>query len=111
MANEFDVVVVGSGIAGLSAAIAALEAGARVAVVERATPEESGGNTRYTEAFLRMATIEKPSDDLEDRLLGDHMGHPDPGVLADAMSDRDAWSQPRRPPTRSAGTAAAGRAP
>ncbi len=60
MAHEFDVVVVGSGIAGLSAAISALESGARVAVIERATPEESGGNTRYTEAFLRMETLEKP---------------------------------------------------
>ena len=96
MAHEFDVVVVGSGIAGLSAAISALESGARVAVIERATPEESGGNTRYTEAFLRMETLEKPSDDLEDRLLGDHMGHPDPGVLADAMADRSSWSQPMR---------------
>jgi tricarballylate dehydrogenase len=53
--HEFDVVVVGSGIAGLASAISALEAGARVAVVERSTQEESGGNTRYTEAFLRMA--------------------------------------------------------
>jgi tricarballylate dehydrogenase len=43
-----------------------------------------------------MATVEKPSDDLEDRLLGDHMGHPDPGVLADAMADRSSWSQPMR---------------
>jgi len=94
--HEFDVVVVGSGIAGLTSAISALENGARVAVVERSTPEESGGNTRYTEAFLRMASQEKPSDDLEDRLLGDHMGHPDPGILADAMSDRAAWSQPMR---------------
>ncbi|MCA0328996.1 MAG: FAD-dependent oxidoreductase [Actinobacteria bacterium] len=94
--HEFDVVVVGSGIAGLSSAISALESGARVAIIERSTPEESGGNTRYTEAFLRMASQEKPSDDLEDRLLGDHMGHPDPGILADAMSDRSSWSQPMR---------------
>ena len=59
MAHEYDVVVVGSGIAGLSTAISALEGGARVAVVERATEAESGGNTRYTEAFLRMASLEK----------------------------------------------------
>ena len=35
MPHEFDVVVVGSGIAGLSSAISALESGARVAVLER----------------------------------------------------------------------------
>jgi tricarballylate dehydrogenase len=91
-----DVVVVGCGIAGLSAALAAAEAGARVTVVERATERESGGNTRYTEAFLRMASTEKPAEDLEDRLLGDHMGHPDPGVLFDAANDRGSWSAPMR---------------
>ena len=32
---EFDVVVVGCGIAGLSAAVAAMQAGAKVAILER----------------------------------------------------------------------------
>jgi tricarballylate dehydrogenase len=96
MSHEYDVVVVGSGIAGLSSAIAALEGGARVAVLERSTPEESGGNTRYTEAFLRMASVDEVATDLEDRLISDHMGYPDPGVLQDAVNDRSSWSAPMR---------------
>ena len=96
MSQDFDVVVVGSGIAGLTAALAALEAGARVAVIERSTPAESGGNTRYTEAFLRMQSLEKGSADLEERLLGDHMGYPDPGILEDAVKQRANWSVPMR---------------
>jgi tricarballylate dehydrogenase len=96
MSHDFDVVVVGSGIAGLTAALSALEAGATVAILERSTPAESGGNTRYTEAFLRMKSIEKGADDLEERLLGDHMGYPDPGVLEDAIKDRSNWSAPMR---------------
>ena len=51
---NFDLVVVGCGIAGLSAAATALQAGARVAILERSVKEERGGNTRWTEALLRM---------------------------------------------------------
>ena len=52
--NGFDVVVAGCGIAGLSAAVSAREQGASVALSERATHEEQGGGTRYTEGFLRL---------------------------------------------------------
>jgi len=48
MENKFDVVVAGCGVAGLSAAVAAAEAGARVAILERAPEEERGGQSRYT---------------------------------------------------------------
>jgi tricarballylate dehydrogenase len=96
MSHVYDVVVVGSGIAGLSSALSALEAGARVAVIERATPAESGGNTRYTEAFLRMQSAEAAAADLQERLLGDHLGYPDPGILQGAVSARTSWSAPLR---------------
>ena len=43
--REYDVVVVGCGIAGLSAAVAAIQAGARVAVLERA-PRKTGAAIR-----------------------------------------------------------------
>jgi tricarballylate dehydrogenase len=45
-----DVVVVGCGIAGLAAGVAALQGGASVTILERAPREERGGQTRYTEA-------------------------------------------------------------
>ena len=48
------VIVVGCGIGGMSAAVAALEGGAKVTVIERAPYDERGGQTRYTEAYLRM---------------------------------------------------------
>jgi tricarballylate dehydrogenase len=83
-AQQYDVVVVGAGVAGLSAACAAAEQGARVAILDRATEAESGGNTRYTEAFLRMRSLEEAADGLEDTLVDDFMGHPDPSVVHDA---------------------------
>ncbi|WP_181804500.1 FAD-dependent oxidoreductase [Streptomyces shenzhenensis] len=82
-----DVVVAGSGIAGLSAAISAAEAGARVALLDRATERESGGNTRYTEAYLRMKSLDEVADGLAEALVDDFMGHPDPGVVADSALD------------------------
>jgi tricarballylate dehydrogenase len=88
---DFDVVVVGAGVAGLSAALSAHESGARVAVIDRAPASLSGGNTRYTEAFLRMKSIDEPADDLAERLLNDFQGHPDPAILMDTLADRTAW--------------------
>ena len=81
---EYDVVVVGAGVAGLAAACAAAESGARVAVLERSTEAETGGNTRYTEAFLRMASPSSVADGLEETLVDDFMGHLDPSLMADA---------------------------
>ena len=43
----FDVVVIGFGAAGASAAIAAAEAGAQVLIVDKAHEGHEGGNSRY----------------------------------------------------------------
>jgi tricarballylate dehydrogenase len=91
-----DVIVVGMGIAGLCAALTANEAGAKVVVVDRAPRGMSGGNTRYTEAFMRMKSVDEPSDDLADALLGDFMGWPDPSLLKETLEDRASWSTPTR---------------
>jgi tricarballylate dehydrogenase len=82
---EYDVVVVGGGVAGLSAACSAAEHGARVALIDRATEAETGGNTRYTEAFLRMRSLDETAEGLEETLVDDFMGHPDPSVVGDAV--------------------------
>ena len=87
MSAAYDVVVVGGGIAGLSAAISACENGARVALLERSVEAETGGNTRYTEAYLRMKSLDEPSDGLAETLVDDFMGHPDPGLTADSGLD------------------------
>ena len=86
---DTDVLVVGFGIAGLSAAVTAHQAGARVAVLERAPIEERGGNTRYTESFWRMKNANQVSDDFEDRFAANAGGWPDPGILRDLVRDRE----------------------
>ena len=65
MANEIDVLVVGAGNAGLSAALAATDAGARVTVLEAAPEHLRGGNTYFTGGGFRF-----PYDGIEDTLIG-----------------------------------------
>lgn len=77
----YDVIAVGCGVAGLSCALSAREQGAKVLVLERATYEERGGNTRYTEAFLRMKSLQETTDDFEQRFADNAGGHLDPGLV------------------------------
>lgn len=56
----FDVVVVGFGAAGASAAIAAAEAGAQVLVVDKAPEGHEGGNSRYcAQLFVSVSDFDK----------------------------------------------------
>lgn len=90
-ATRFDVIVVGCGIAGLSAAATALQAGARVAILERAPKEERGGNTRWTEALLRMKSEREVSDDFEAHFARNAGHYLDPELIAETARDWDNW--------------------
>ena len=50
---DCDVLVAGTGISGLSAAIAAAEEGAEVILIEKAPIEQRGGNTKFADAQIR----------------------------------------------------------
>ncbi len=91
MAEGRKVVVAGCGIAGLSAAVSAAEAGAAVTVLERATREERGGNTRWTEAFMRMKTEEEVSDDFVDHFMENAGWHLDPSLVNETARDYAQW--------------------
>ena len=91
-AHDFDVVVVGCGVAGLSAAVAAAEAGAAVAVLERSTYDERGGNTRYTTAAIRMKSDDAVSDDFESAFLDNCGYHVQPDFAASTVLDYANWS-------------------
>ena len=92
VSREFDVIVVGCGGAGLAAALAAQEKGARVCILERASKEESGGNTRYTGAWMRMKSVESVSSDFEEHFAENAGGYLDPTVIAETSRDPESWS-------------------
>jgi tricarballylate dehydrogenase len=94
MNAPYDVVVVGCGIAGLAAAVSALEAGARVVILERAPREERGGQTRYTEAYLRMKSETEVTDDFEEMFVTNAGGYLDPALVHFASGAREDWPQP-----------------
>lgn len=53
--SSYDIIIIGCGNAAMCAAIAALENGARVIIVEKAPEAEFGGNSRYTAGAMRFA--------------------------------------------------------
>lgn len=91
MVEKYDVVVVGCGIAGLSAAVSAAETGARVAVLERSTKDERGGNTRWTEAFMRMKSENEVADDFEDHFMANSGFHLDPSLISESARPYAEW--------------------
>ncbi len=94
--ETFDLVVAGCGVGGLSAAVAAAEQGARVAVLERAPREDRGGQSRYTEAYLRMKSHAEVTDDFETHLAENGSGYIDPdlvGEVARAPADRAGYAR------------------
>ena len=89
--NPFDLAVIGCGISGLSCAVAATQAGARVVVLERATEAEFGGNTRWTESYFRMKNPHEVSDDFEESLVTNAGHNIDPNVITAMSAPYDDW--------------------
>jgi tricarballylate dehydrogenase len=90
--RQFDVVIVGCGVAGLSAAVAALESGASVAILERSDIENRGGQTRWTEAMMRMKNENEAADDFESHFAENSGHYLDPVLVNEAAGDYENWS-------------------
>src|SRR5262245_5058453 len=62
-AKSAHLVVIGQGAAGLAAALAAAEAARGLAIsitlLDKASDDEAGGNTRWTPAYMRMAAVDR----------------------------------------------------
>lgn len=79
--QDIDVLIVGCGVAGLSAAVTALESGLKTLNLERAAPEDFGGNSRWTEAYMRMKNDTEVADDFEEHFANNPGFNLDPNVL------------------------------
>lgn len=86
-----DLLVIGSGISGLSAAVSAAASGARVLVLERSVREEFGGNTRWTESYFRMKSDTEVSDDFEERLISNAGYNLDPNIIHEVSGEYATW--------------------
>lgn len=89
-------VVVGCGVAGLSAAVTAAQGGLKVALLERTSKQERGGQSRYTEAYLRMKAHDEVSDDFETHLAENLGPYLDPEMTGEMASEKTNWSHAAR---------------
>lgn len=81
MRAHYDILIVGAGSAASVAALTAAEANddLDIAVIERAPEGEHGGNSRYTDANMRLKPDGSPADGfVEDYIeFSDGLGHPE----------------------------------
>lgn len=89
--SHYDVVIVGCGVAGMSAAVTALQSGLKTLNLERATPDDFGGNSRWTEAYMRMKNDSEISDDFEDHFARNPGFNLDPNVLEAVSTGYAQW--------------------
>lgn len=89
--KEIDVLIVGCGVAGMSAAVTALEGGLKTLNLERATPEDFGGGSRWTEAYMRMKNDSEISDDFEEHFANNPGFNLDPNILEAVSGSYEHW--------------------
>jgi tricarballylate dehydrogenase len=89
--NFADLVVIGCGISGLSCAVSASQARAKVTMLERSTEAEFGGNTRWTESYFRMKSAQEVSDDFEESLVANAGHNIDPNVIEAVSGPYEDW--------------------
>ena len=91
---ETDVVIVGCGVAGMTAALSALENGAKTINVERSTEEDRGGNSRWTDANLLLEPNNSAFEPSDHFWLGFQFSsrfHMPPHMEKDASNGYDQW--------------------
>jgi fumarate reductase flavoprotein subunit len=86
--EPYDVIVVGAGMAGSTAAAVTAQAGLRVLVVDAAEDPSGGGNTAFGGGGMHVGRAELRSDPalLRDRMLGRALGEVQSG-LVDAIAE------------------------
>src|SRR3546814_16782506 len=88
MSDDCDVLVVGAGLAGLTAGIRAAELGLRVRIIERGEGDHYLCNSRYTGGLFHigMDNLASPPDEIRSRLkrVTNGEGRPE---LADALEE------------------------
>ncbi|MBN9051055.1 MAG: FAD-dependent tricarballylate dehydrogenase TcuA [Rhizobiales bacterium] len=92
------IIVVGTGLAGLSAALAAKEAGADVLVIDKAPETSMGGNTRFSGGALRTPSKDVSAADLVAELMQMSSGRANPRiakVLYDEAESGVQWLRDR----------------
>jgi len=97
-AKSARLVVIGQGAAGLAAALAAAEAARglpiNIALLEKASEDEAGGNTRWTPAYMRMAAVDRVEPSFVRDMLQATQGRGDENYfkrLADEAPATVAW--------------------
>jgi flavocytochrome c len=94
--EKHDVVVIGTGLAGLTAAIEARINGADVTILEKASMIDSGGNSNLAAGVIAVPgdNTKQAKDDYYEDFIKKSMGKADPGltrVLADQAFDGVDW--------------------
>lgn len=83
MIEQHDIVIVGTGVAGTTAAVAAIERDDTqdVALVERAPEGDHGGNSRWTDAYMRLEADGSPAADFSADFERFSKGRADPSIV------------------------------